>query len=369
MTHEVVTVEWEGRPVDALLPAPLRQVGPVDVEAQRDAARAEGVLTAGMPQHDRRLEVAARLLLRAEGVASSRIEAINAPAELVAVADVDPSVAGPATEVADNLRALDASLEHEGPLTFDVLWHWHRILMTSADLDAQFQGAWRDRIGWVGGPTPQRAAYVAAPHDRIDELMRDVVDYANAPAHDPVTAAALVHAQFESIHPFADGNGRLGRILIGWMLHRHLGLVVPPPVSVAFLRDVGGYLAGLTRYRTEGPDAWVSWFANTLEGAARTATTTLGAVAALVDSWPARLVGIRSDAAAHTLVEQVVTHPALDVASVVELLGVSPPTARGALEALASRGILRPADVPGTRTPGRPRTWWVAGELLDLLTR
>jgi Fic family protein len=241
--------------------------------------------------------------------------------------------------------------------------------MTSADLDMQFKGAWRDRLGWVGGPTPARAAYVAAPHDRIDGLMRDLVDYANTPGHDPVTAAALVHAQFESVHPFADGNGRIGRILIAWMLRRHLGVVVPPPVSVAFLRDVGGYLTGLNRYRTEGPDAWVRWFASTLEHAARSASATLAAVAALVDSWPERLAGIRSDAAARALVEEVVTHPALDVATAVELLGVSAPTARGALETLADRGILRPAEEPGNRTPGRPRTWWVAGDLLALLTR
>jgi len=368
MPHELVTVDWEGRPVDALVPEPLRERGPVGRDAQRHAARAEGVLTAGMPRHDARLEVAARLLLRAEGVASSRIEAIHAPAELVAVADIDASVSGPAIEVADNLRALDAALAHDAPLTIDALFEWHVILMTSSELDEQLRGAWRDRLGWVGGPTPARAAYVATPHDRIDALMRDLVQYANAPAHDPVTAAALVHAQFESVHPFADGNGRIGRILISWMLRRHLGLAVPPPVSVAFLRDVGGYLAGLTRSRTEGPDPWVQWFASTLEHAARSATTTLVAVAAVADSWPARLVGVRSDAAAHTLVGHVLTHPALDVATVVQLLGVSAPTARGALETLADHGILRHADVPH-RGPGRPRSWWVAGELLDLLTR
>jgi Fic family protein len=140
-------------------------------------------------------------------------------------------------------------------------------------------------------------------------------------------------------------------------------------VSVAFLRDVGGYQTGLTRYRTEGPDAWVRWFSATLEHAARSASTTLAAVAALVDSWPARLAGIRTDAAARRLVDHVVTHPALDVATAVELLGVSAPTARSALETLTDRGILRVADVPGGGAPGRPRAWWVAGELLDLLTR
>ncbi len=369
MSHEVVAVEWEGRPVDAFVPAPLSKVGQLGSSARLDAARAEGVLSATAVQHDSRLEVAARLLLRAEGVASSRIEAIDAPAELVAVADVDPSVVGPAAEVADNLRALDAALAHEGPLTCEDLWQWHRILMASADLDDHLKGAWRDRLGWVGGPTPHRAAYVAAPEDRIDALMVDVVNYASNPSHDPVTTAALLHAQFETIHPFADGNGRIGRLLISWALRRHGGAVIPPPVSVAFLRDVGGYLSGLTMYRTIGPDDWIRWFANTLEHAATSATATLIAVADLVASWPARLEGIRSDAAARRLVDHVVMHPAFDVETAVGLLDVSRPTARTALEALTERGVLRRADLPGTGDLGRPRNWWVAGELLDLLVR
>ena len=163
MPNEAVTVEWEGRSVEACVPAPLSEVGSLDATVQRDAARAEGALAAGAAQHDARLEVAARLLLRAEGVASSRIEAISAPAELVAVTDVDPSVPGPAAEVADNLRALDAALSHEGPLSFEALWQWHGVLMASADLAEHHKGAWRDRLGWVGGPTPHRAAYVARP--------------------------------------------------------------------------------------------------------------------------------------------------------------------------------------------------------------
>lgn len=368
MPHEVVTVEWDGRPVGAFVPAPLSEVGELGSAARLDAARAEGALSATAVRHDSRLEVPARLLLRAEGVASSRIEAIDAPADAVAVADVDPSVAGPAAEVADNLRALDAVLVHEGPLTREDLWQWHRILMTSADLD-DLKGAWRDRLGWVGGPTPHRAAHVATPDDRIDALMVDLVDYANAPTHDPVTAAGLLHAQFETVHPFADGNGRIGRLLIGWTLHRHLGLAVPPPVSVAFLRDVGGYLAGLTLYRTVGPDDWIRWFAGTVERAALSTIETLAAVGELVASWPVRLERLRSDAAARRLVDQVLTHPALDVDTAARLLDVSRPTARSALEALAEHGVLRPADLPATGEPGRPRRWWVAGELLDLLAR
>src|SRR5688500_9418445 len=188
MAH-VVPVEWEGRRVDAFVPGPLLGLGRLAPETDRESARAEGVLVASASQHDPRLEVAARLLLRAEGVASSRIEAIDAPADLVAIADRDPSVGGAAAWVADNLRAVDAALAHEGPLRASDLWDWHEILMASSDLDERHIGAWRDRLGWVGGPTPHRAAHVAAPHERIDALMGDLITYANSPQHDPVTAA------------------------------------------------------------------------------------------------------------------------------------------------------------------------------------
>jgi Fic family protein len=369
MAHDVVTVEWEGRPVEAFVPAPLGAVGRLGDDVEREAARTEGVLAASAVRHDPRLEVAARLLLRAEGIASSRIEAIDAPAELVAVADVDRTLDGPAAWVADNLRAIDAALAHTGSLTVEDLWSWHRILMASADLDDAHKAAWRDRLGWVGGPTPIRAAHVATPHDLIDGLMRELLAYANGDRHDAVTAAAMVHAQFETIHPFADGNGRIGRILIGWMFHHRLDIAVPPPVSVAFLRDVGGYLSGLTVFRTIGPDEWVRWFARTVEHAATSANASLAAVSELVASWPTRLHGIRSDAAAHRLVELVATHPALDVATAASVLGVSAPAARTALETLTDRGVLRDAEIPGHGRAGRPRRWWVAGELLDLLAR
>ncbi len=369
MPHEVVTVEWQGRPVEAFVPGPLSDIGELGSSACLDAARAEGVLSATAAQQDLRLEVAARLLLRAEGVASSRIEAISAAPDAIAVADMDRSVAGPAAEVADNLRALDAVLTHAGPLTSEDLWQWHRVLMRSADLDDELKGAWRNRLGWVGGPTPHRAAHVATPEEGIEALMGDLVDYANRPLHGAVTATGLVHAQFETIHPFADGNGRIGRMLIGWMLHRHAGLTVPPPVSVALLRDVGGYLSGLTLYRTVGPDQWIRWFASTMEHATTSATRTLAGVADLAASWPDRIEDLRSDAAARRLVDQILTHPAIDVDTAVELLNVSRPTARTALEALAERGVLRPANLTPTGAAGRPRRWWVAGELLDLLTR
>src|SRR5690606_78949 len=214
---------------EAWLPHPLTSLPALDVEAVRASAAAEGALGAGLAPTRPELEVAGRLLLRAEGLASSRIEAIQAPAELVAVAELDRGISDDAAGwVVANLRALDLVLAHGGPLAVSDLLEWHAVLMEGSHLEPHLVGAWRDRLGWVGGPTPTRAAHVAAPEGEIPRLIEDVVAYANRLDVDPVAQAGVVHAQFEVIHPFADGNGRLGRLLIGWVLRRRLGLLVPP---------------------------------------------------------------------------------------------------------------------------------------------
>ena len=167
-------------------------------------------------------------MLRAEGVASSHIEGVQARPDEVAVAALDESIGGSAGWVADNLAALDDALCERGALGADTLWRWHRRLMRHSDLDPEHIGRWRHRQGWVGGATPLTAAYVAPPASEIGRLMDDLVAFANLDLIDPVTHAAIVHAQFETIHPLADGNGRVGRLLIGRLLRDRLKVAVPP---------------------------------------------------------------------------------------------------------------------------------------------
>jgi len=241
--------------------------------------------------------------------------------------------------------------------------------MAHSELDASLIGSWRDRLGWIGGPSPHRAAHVTPPPELIDGAMDDLLAFLRRTDLDPVTQAAIAHAQFETIHPFADGNGRIGRILIGWVLRRRLRLLVPPPVSGTFLGDRGGYLSGLTLYREAGPDPWLRWFAGAVERTARSTETTLTAILELAGGWPDRLSGVRADAAARKLLPHLTTHPALDVATAAALANVTEQAARAALNDLAARGILRDATPTENQRPGRPRRWWVAGELLDLLAR
>ena len=119
-------------------------------------------------------------------------------------------------------------------------------------------GSFRDEIGWIGGTSPLNAVAVLPPPELIEPLTNDLITFANRKDVDPVAQAAVAHAQFESIHPYADGNGRVGRILIAWLLIRRLCLrVPPPPVSVAIAADTGGYLSGLALYRLGQLDPYV----------------------------------------------------------------------------------------------------------------
>lgn len=371
-----VMVEWHGRRVAAAAPDPLARFVPVltDRTVRRTEQAAASVLRAA----DRAagvLETAARLLLREEGLASSAIEGLRASAEAVALAEAAADDASGfddhvAAWVADNLAVVSDALADPGTLDEARLFGWHaRLMRNSPTIDDRHVGAYRDALGWVGGANPLVAAHVAVPHEDIAALMRDLFAFVDRDDIDPVTQAAVAHAQFETIHPFADGNGRLGRVIISRILARRLWVRVPPPVSLELARDVGGYQAGLTLFRQGFVDQWVSRFSDAVEGAASRTTEVLAAVADLQVSWRDAVSDRRSDSAARRLVELLPAHPVVSARMVAELLDVSAQAARSALEDLAARGVLAETTTTAPRGRGRPRRWWVASDLLGLLGR
>jgi Fic family protein len=196
--------------------------------------------------------------------------------------------------------------------------------------------------------------------------MEDLIAFANDDALDPVTQAAVLHAQFETIHPFGDGNGRIGRILLGWVLAHRLGVALPPPVSVLIARDPGGYLAGLTLYRLGQLDSWVEWMAAALERSSDAAATLMLRTDELVTEWRHRLSRVRVDAAAQRLLDILAERPVLSAAVVAERLGVSARAGQTALATLAEHGIVERYR-PETVGPGRPAQYWVAAELVALV--
>lgn len=183
---------------------------------------------------------------------------------------------------------------------------------------------------------------------------------------DPVSHAALIHAQFEAIHPYGDGNGRLGRVLISRTLRRWgVASRATVPISMAIARDPGGYLAGLRLFEQGMVDPWVRWFAEIAENAASTTNQIIDQTTTLMTRWGEATLGLRTDHSAHALLPHLPAHPLLSAGDVADLLAVSERSARTALAALTTCGILSPIDLE-TPSPGRNRHWFAAPGLLNL---
>ena len=364
-----VDAEWNGRLVQTWVPAPLRE-RQFDLSAStiRAGERACAALRLAEARMQENLEPMARLLLRNEGVASSGIEGLHEPIESVLLA-ARTGGGGTAGWVADNLVVIDWALDTaDEPLTIDILHRWHRQLMQHGTLPTDMVGTFRPALGWVGGTSPFDAAYVPPPPSEIPRLVDDLIAFANREPEnlDPVSHAAVIHAQFEAIHPYGDGNGRLGRVLVSRALRRW-GVTTRStvPISMAIARDPGGYLSGLHLFEQGTPDPWITWFAEIAVKAAFTTDQIFDQVQALLTRWEEATVGLRADHTARALLAHLPAHPFLSAGDVAELLGVTERSGRTALTALASCGVVSRVQVESNGS-GRDRHWFAAPELLNL---
>ncbi len=364
----MLQIVWNGTPVRAWVPTPLAaqhfDLGARTVRLKEHALAA--VTQAG--HRSARFGPVATLLLRSEGVASSYIEGVRAPLAEVAAAEVGGTLSAAATYVADNLGAVVGALGSPGqPLSEEHLHVWHRRLMESGgQLPDRLVGAYRTEQSWIGGTSPRDAAFVPPPPEYVDTLIADLVAFANDDSLDAVTQAAVLHAQFVSIHPYGDGNGRIGRVLIGWVLSHRLGIAVPPPVSTVIARDPGGYLAGLTLFRMGRLDNWLEWMATALERSSKVAIDLMAGTEELRKEWRFRLAGVRSDSSTRRLLEEFIEQPVLSASVAADRMSLTVRAIQGALNTLAERGIVeryRPAD----KGRGRPTQYWVARELVELV--
>jgi Fic family protein len=372
-----VPIVWRGRRARAFVPARLADRDlTLDLQSVAGAARAQAAVEHGAETMPEDFAALARLLLRAEGVASSFIEGVTAPVVEIVLAEADegrePSAA---SWVAANLAAVTEAIEdaHAGPLTIESLCRWHRTLMTGSPTPAQHVGVLRTDQGWIGGTSPLDAHLVTPPPERVPALVDDLVAYVNRDDLDPVSQAAIAHAQFEIIHPFADGNGRVGRVLVAWVLVRRLSLVTPPPVSARIAADVGGYSSGLVLSRTGDHNAWVRWFANAVSGAGRAQQELVASVERLQREWRERLAAprhearrLRSNAAAWQAVDLLPRHLVLTGPIVAGELAIPLKSANAALRDLVDAGVLVEHGTARPTGRGRPSRLYTSAELLGL---
>jgi len=255
-----VPIVWNGHRARAFVPMLLGERNlELSPETIRRTAAAEAQVHVSAEAMPADYEPLARLLLRTEGVASSFIEGVAAPLPDVVLAENGSGEHTPAAWVAANLAAVTQAVESadQAPLSVELLCRWHRTLMAGSPTPARYIGVVRAEQGWIGGTSPIDAALVTPPAEYLPGLLADLVSFVNRTDVDPIAHAAIAHAQFEVIHPFGDGNGRVGRVLISWLLTRRLQLVTPPPVSARLAADRDGYLAGLALFRLGHHQPWV----------------------------------------------------------------------------------------------------------------
>jgi Fic family protein len=313
------------------------------------------------------LEAVGALLLRSEAIASSRIEGYELSQRNLARALVDPrSARGTARTVAANVVAMEQAIalgEVDRPLAGDDIRAIHRTLM-AGEPDRVTPGEYRREQNWIGGHlgSPIDASYIPPPETEVERLMDDLVAFVNRSDLPGVAQAAIAHAQFETIHPFLDGNGRVGRCLIHAVLRRRgLAPRFVPPVSVVLAARANQYVAGLVGFREGRVSEWCASFAGACERASNLSTELAQEIATLETDWYERARRPRRDSAAARIITVLPAQPITSAATIRAAIGASHQRALDGLKTLAEAGVIRQI------TEGGYDRQYAADELFALL--
>ncbi len=361
-----------GETVSAFIPDPLPPTNPplsLDARTRDLLQSAEQKLS--------RLDLAGEMVpsiewfiyafVRKEAVVSSQIEGTQATLiDLLAfeASAEGPASSGPTDDVQEICNYVDALAyarrqlqSPKGlPLSMRLLNEAHRRLMKGGRGARRQPGELRRTQNWIGGTRPGNAAFVPPPPNELGRLLSDLEKYIHRDDElPPLVRAALVHVQFETIHPYLDGNGRIGRLLITLLLEQWKLLSEPLLyLSLFFKQHRAEYYRLLNAVRLEG--AWEAWVAFFLEGVstiADEAATTARDLFVLVNKDRARVLGARnSSVTAARLLELLPRHPMVTIPAIVRLLKTSKPTAAKAVSVLERLGILK--ETTGRR---RDRTY------------
>ena len=315
----------------------------------------------------------ARLLLRTESIASSKVEGMQVGIRQLARAESRLQTRGKASstilEVLGNIDAMQLAVDDAATaerMGIEHLAEIHRKLMANAP-NPHLAGMVRGDQNWIGGNdyNPCGADFVPPPAEHVESLLRDLCEATADDSLPPLVQAAMIHAQFETIHPFDDGNGRTGRALVHVVLRRRgIAASYVPPISVVLATERDRYIRGLTEFRSGDVGSWVEQFAAAAARAAGLAADYLEAVTVLMDEWRRQLTeeaAPRSDAAAWAIIEVLPAHPVITAPVAAAVTGRAKAAIHQAVRQLTDCGVLKPVS-----ESKRNRSWEAVG-LLDLL--
>lgn len=350
------TTSAGGEKVRAFVPAPLPPRPPLVFAGDLQFALEAATLAVG------RLDGVSTLLtdkslflyayIRKEAVLSSQIEGTQSSLSDLLLFELDEAPGVPlddVVEVSNYVAALEhglARLRGGFPLSNRLIREIHGVLLSRGRGSGKDPGGFRRSQNWIGGSRPGNAAFVPPPHTAVADCMKSLEQFLHASGDGlPVLArAALAHVQFESIHPFLDGNGRVGRLLIT-LLICHAGVLREPLLylSLYLKQHRAAYYELLDRVRREGD--WEAWLAFFLEGVRVTATSassTAHQLAAVFETDRARIAPNKRRAGSALRVHEAIkARPIASMVEVCRLTALSFPAASSAMALLVELGIAR----------------------------
>ena len=301
----------------------------------------------------------ASILLRSEAASSSQIENLSASPAAIVRAEIGLKETVNSALIVSNQQAMSAAVAAGSSLSLETLLLMHRVLMEK--FDPQNAGRLREVPVWIGGDGfgPHRAHYVAPRAEKVPELLADLLAFCQRDDLPGLVQIAIAHAQFESIHPFTDGNGRTGRALVQVLLNR-LGITqsVMVPVSAGLMHNTVNYVAALDHYRAGNPEPIIEVFAQASLFAVANGRVLALELEKVRASW-SQLLNVRGDAGAVRLLDELLATPVINRNRATAVLGTSPANAQLAIDKLVAVGILTQQG-EGQRN----RVW----QALDVLT-
>lgn len=368
-------VRRQSGPYESALTAEINDWAPVlDAELAADiddATRALGDFdthaSIRLGSGDPALGPMAAILLRTESASSSQIEQLTTSARQLALAEIEEGDRANASVVIGNVRAMEAAVALADDLDEQAILAMHGALMQGQSVMRNDAGRFRDELVWIGGRDsagPRGASYIAPQHRHVPEAIADLVRFMARDDLPPLTQIAVAHAQFETIHPFTDGNGRTGRSLAHAML-RAKGLTrhQTVPISAGLLVDTESYFDALSAYRDGDAAPIVHRFADATRFAAVTGRGLVDGLAEQLELSRTQLAGVRPQAAAWKVLPKLIAQPVVSSRYLTGTLDMNEATVKRTLDTLVERGVL--VERTGFR---RNRVWQHPG-ILDVLDR
>lgn len=286
------------------------------------------------------------MLLRSESSASSQIDRLTSTAQSVALAELYPKASSDARLVAANMIATQRALELPAGLSLEGIVEIHDLLLDNSHLENQTNSAFeklRQKPVWLGGTsfTPHTALFVPPAFQHVPEYMADLIEFGTRSDLNPVVKAAILYAQFQTVHPFLTANGQTGRALIHHIF-RAEGVLSSTliPVSVGFLHNIDSLINALQSYREGDPLVIIEELVSALELALFVSRVTETSIESLLEDWDS-LVGHRKGSKIRQLPKTLVKQPVVNSAYLADSLGVTQRTATTLILRACEYGMLR----------------------------